>query len=82
MRKYATPMTLWRASIAKYPWAAKLPASGSVESVDCEARGQCYVLELNHRVDGSGVMHLGHYADTYVRLADGWRFQTRRFHLI
>ena len=61
---------------------AQLPASGTVEVVDGEVRGNWYVLELNHLADGSGVLHLGHYRDTYVRTDAGWRFATRRFHLV
>ena len=75
-------LALWRTAIDKYPWVAQVPASGFVESVGGETRGTWYVLELNHRSDGTGVMHLGHYRDTYVKSDDGWRFATRRFHLI
>jgi len=75
-------LDLWRSSIVKYPWVAQLPASGSLELVDGIVHGTWYVLEMNHTADGSGVMHLGHYLDTYARSADGWRFATRRFHLI
>ncbi len=75
-------LELWRTSIAKYPWVAQVPASGQVRLVDGEARGSWYVLELNHIADGSGVMHLGHYDDTYVRDEGEWRFGTRRFHLV
>ena len=75
-------LALWRASIAKYPWVAQLPASGVVELIDGQVRGSWYVLELNRLPDGSGVMHLGHYRDSYVRTEDGWRFGTRKFHLV
>lgn len=75
-------VALWRESIAKYPWVAQVPASGIVEEVDGEVRGTWYVLELNHRADGTGVMHLGHYSDVYVHTDDGWRFADRRFHMI
>lgn len=75
-------LELWRTSIAKYPWVAQVPASGQVSLADGEARGSWYVLELNHIADGSGVMHLGHYDDTYVREEGEWRFGTRRFHLV
>jgi ketosteroid isomerase-like protein len=75
-------LALWRTSIAKYPWVVQVPASGLIEQVDGETRGTWYVLELNNLADGTGVMHLGHYRDTYVRTDDGWRFATRRFHLI
>jgi SnoaL-like domain len=75
-------LALWRESIAKYPWVAQLPASGVVELRDGELCGSWYVLELNRLVDGSGVMHLGHYRDRYVRTEQGWRFGTRKFHLV
>jgi uncharacterized protein (TIGR02246 family) len=75
-------LALWRTSIAKYPWVVQVPASGFVENVDGEVRGTWYVLELNHVQDGSGVMHLGHYRDTYVEVDGAWRFATRRFHLV
>ncbi|GAB2485700.1 nuclear transport factor 2 family protein [Jatrophihabitans fulvus] len=73
---------LWRTSIGKYPWVAQVPASGFVELVEGVPHGTWYVLELNRRADGTGVMHLGHYRDTYVRTDDGWRFASRRFHMI
>lgn len=75
-------LTLWRTSIAKYPWVAQLPASGFVEADGDGARGTWYVLELNHIADGTGVLHLGHYQDRYVRADDGWKFAARRFHLV
>ncbi|HEY3002621.1 MAG TPA: nuclear transport factor 2 family protein [Kribbellaceae bacterium] len=81
-RGHEQTLALWRSSIAKYAWVAQLPASGTVELVDGQARGRWYVLELNHLADGDGVMHLGHYADTYVRTEAGWRFGVRKFHLI
>ena len=76
---------LWHESIAKYEWVAQLPSSGTIDGVDSAAggaRGDWYILELNRTVDGAGVLHLGHYADTYAKTAEGWRFQTRRFHLV
>ena len=81
-RGHEETLTLWRSSIAKYPWVVQVPASGLIEEVDGEVRGTWYVLELNHVADGSGVMHLGHYRDTYVKTDDGWRFATRRFQLV
>jgi uncharacterized protein (TIGR02246 family) len=75
-------LALWRNSIAKYPWVAQLPASGTVEPAGTAIHGTWYVLELNHLADGSGVMHLGHYRDIYVRADGRWLFGVRRFHLI
>ncbi len=76
-------LALWRSSIAKYPWVVQVPASGFLEMREGIVHGTWYVLELNHVVDGSGVMHLGHYRDTYERSDSGrWTFATRRFHLI
>lgn len=76
-------LALWRSSIAKYPWVVQVPASGFLELREGIVHGTWYVLELNHIVDGSGVMHLGHYRDTYAMSGAGrWRFAARRFHLI
>ncbi len=75
-------VTLWRSSIAKYPWVVQMPASGLIEQIDGAARGSWYVLELNHVADGAGVMHLGHYRDCYLKQPDGWRFASRAFHLV
>jgi hypothetical protein len=75
-------VALWRTAIARYPWVAQLPASGFVEELDGAVRGTWYVLELNHRDDGTGVMHLGHYRDTYVRIANRWYFSERRFQIV
>jgi hypothetical protein len=46
------------------------------------ATGQWWVLELNHLADGTGALHLGHYDDDYRRDPEGWRFASRRFHLV
>lgn len=75
-------VALWRSAIAQYPWVAQLPASGLIEQVDGEARGSWYVLELNHRADGTGAMHLGRYRDKYVRDGDSWLFGERRFEMV
>jgi ketosteroid isomerase-like protein len=75
-------LALLKTSFTKYAWVAQLPASGQLESVDGEVRGTWYVLELNHLTDGTGRLHLGHYRDTYVHTAGGWRFATRRFQMI
>jgi uncharacterized protein (TIGR02246 family) len=81
-RGHDETLSLWRSSIAKYPWVVQVPASGFVEEVDGEVRGTWYVLELNHVQDGSGVMHLGHYRDTYTKVDGAWRFASRAFHLV
>ena len=75
-------LALWRDSIAKYPWVAQLPASGYLELRDGVLHGTWYVLELNHVADGTGVMHLGHYRDTYQQTDGAWTFATRAFHLV
>ena len=75
-------LELWRTSIAKYPWVVQVPASGLLELVDGEARGTWYVIEFNNLVDGTGVLHVGHYRDTYTQVDGQWRFATRAFHLM
>ena len=73
---------LWTTAIAKYPWVAQLAPTGTVEITGDTGRGAWWVLELNHRDDGTGVMHLGHYDDTYRRTDEGWQFASRRFAMV
>ncbi len=44
------------------------------------ARGTCYI-DLRAEVNGESMIGAGWYVDTYVRTADGWRFQTRKIEL-
>jgi hypothetical protein len=46
------------------------------------ATGRWWVLELNRLLDGTGALHLGHYADEYRRTAEGWLFAVRRFSIV
>lgn len=73
---------LWRTSLQKYSWVAQLPSSGFISEDDSGVHGSWYLLELNHRADGSGVMHLCHYTDDYVHSDSGWRFAARTLHVI
>jgi len=41
------------------------------------AVGRCY-LDLRATRDGISMMGSGHYEDVYVRLADGWKFRSRK----
>ena len=52
-----------------------------IEPTEDGARGQEYLLHLRYGEPGqpNAVWGGGHYEDTYVRAADGWRFKTRRF---
>ncbi len=75
-------VALWRTSIAKYAWVAQLPTSGVITVDDSGVRGTWYIQEFNHRVDGTAVMHLGRYLDTYVETAEGWQFASRRLHMM
>jgi len=73
---------LWLATLEKYPWVAQLPSSGLVTEDDSGVHGSWYLLELNHRADGAGVMHLCHYTDDYVRGDSSWQFAARTLHVI
>jgi len=74
---------LWRDAIARYPWVAQV-VTGCLVDIDSEveAHGTCYILELNHLLDGSGALHLGHYTDRYLKTDGMWQFSERRLHLI
>jgi len=73
---------LYRTSRGKYAWVAQVAAMGLVEVDGDTARGSWYLIEYNTRVDGTGVQHLGHYDDEYVRTGDGWRIASRTMHMI
>jgi hypothetical protein len=52
-----------------------------IEPTEDGARGKEYLLHLQYG-DGdkpNAVWGGGHYEDTYVKTADGWRFKTRQF---
>jgi ketosteroid isomerase-like protein len=78
----AAAVELWTAALARYPWVAQLAPTGRVEISGDTARGEWWVLELNHLADGSGALHLGHYDDGYRRTAEGWRFASRSFAMV
>lgn len=78
----ADTLALWRSATAAYPWVAQLAPTGTVEVDGDSGRGSWWVLELNHKADGSGALHLGHYRDAYVRTDAGWRFAERRFAMV
>ena len=73
---------LWTTATARYPWVAQLAPTGTVEITGDTGTGAWWVLELNHRADGEGVLHLGHYDDTYRRTDEGWQFTSRRFAMV
>jgi len=75
---------LWREAIARYPWVAQVVTGCLVEVADggSTATAVTYVLELNRLLDGSGALHLGHYADTFVKVDGRWVFSERRLHLL
>ncbi len=76
-------VALWRDATARYPWVAQVVTGCVVDVVgDDEATASTYILELNHLLDGSGAVHLGHYADRFRRTESGWRFSERVLHLI
>ena len=76
-------VTLWRDAIAFYPWVAQVVTGCLVDVVSpTEATGRAYILELNNLLDGSGALHLGHYADRYTRRDGTWLFAQRSLHLL
>jgi hypothetical protein len=56
--------------------------SGVVSVAGIRATGWWYIIEFNNRAQGGGTLHLGHYADEYVRTPSGWRFAARTIHML
>lgn len=52
-----------------------------IEPTEDGAKGMQYLVHLRYGEAGqpNAVWGGGHYEDTYVKTADGWRFKTRRF---
>jgi hypothetical protein len=46
------------------------------------ASASTYILELNQLPDGTGAMHLGHYADRFRKDDGRWLIRERRLHLV
>lgn len=51
-----------------------------VELAGDTATGTCYI-DLRAEVQGQSMIGAGWYADRYVRMAEGWRFQSRKITL-
>jgi uncharacterized protein (TIGR02246 family) len=71
---------MWSQSIAKYPVVVQLYLTCTYDIDGDTATGRCELLELNVKGDGGRHVMAGHYADTYQRTPDGWRFTSRRIH--
>ncbi|NDI47162.1 nuclear transport factor 2 family protein [Goekera deserti] len=78
----AAVVELWTSALERYPWVAQLAPTGTVQLDGGTATGSWWVLELNHRADGTGALHLGHYDDVYRRTDAGWRFAARRHSMV
>jgi SnoaL-like domain len=78
-------VTLWRDAIAAYPWVSQV-VTGCLVEVDDEsastASAGTYILELNRLLDGSGALHLGHYADKFAKIDGRWLFTERVLHML
>ena len=75
---------LWREAISRYPWVSQVVTGCLVDQQDdaMTATAGTYILELNRLPDGSGALHLGHYADTLAKVDGRWVFTERRLHLL
>lgn len=69
---------MWRGSIGKYTNVIQLYLAHAFEVDGDDASGRIQLLELNEVADGTRKILAGHYADSYRRTADGWRFASRQ----
>jgi len=77
-------LALWREAIERYPWVAQVVTGCRVELEEgtTTASAGTYILELNRLLDGSGALHLGHYADRFRKVDGRWLIAERRLHLL
>jgi hypothetical protein len=64
----------------RMPALRHFPTGAVIELAEHGALGSSYVIAL--RLDGEAAVRLltlGRYEDRYVKLAEGWRFQLRRY---
>ena len=83
-------VAMWATSLAKYRTVVQMYLACTYditsdtaddtagETAGDTASGRCELQELSVLADGSAKVLAGHYADTYRRTADGWRFTSRR----
>lgn len=69
---------MWRTSLAKYATVVQVYSAATFDIEGDHASGRCQFHELNVVADGSRHTLVGHYADTYRRTPDGWRFTSRQ----
>lgn len=70
-------MSTWQTSMRKQQHVIQMYMSATFDIEGDTASGIVQVMEMVRGVDGVGSMLAGHYADTYVRTAKGWRFSSR-----
>jgi hypothetical protein len=69
----------WHKLMGVLPFVMQVAASGTLRIQGDAGEGRWSVIELGKLGNGSGLMNLGLYTDTYQRDPAGWRFATRRF---
>ncbi len=70
-------LEMWSTAIAKYANVVQLYLSCVFDIDGDTASGRCEFMELNRTTEGAGKILAGHYTDTYVRTAAGWRYESR-----
>ena len=87
--RFRLPLTEGRENLAKLAvaqphgpqYARHFIANHVIDSAQGGATGKEYLVVVD--IDAPGkpgkVFLMGHYDDTYVKTADGWRFKTRTF---
>ena len=71
---------LWEQLMGGFPFVVQMPSECLIAVDGDTATGRAYLHEWGKGPDGSGMVTLGVYHDTFRRDPDGWRFTERDFH--
>lgn len=74
-----TIVKLWEQLMGGFPFVVQMPSEGLVTVDGDTATGRFYLHEWGKGPDGTGMLTLGVYHDTFQRDPDGWRFSERDF---
>lgn len=73
-------VALWKELMGGLSFVVQLPSTGSIRLDGATGTGRWNVVEHAKMQDGTPLLNIGVYTDTYVRSGDEWRFGRRNFH--
>ena len=73
---------LWQQTMQSFEFVVFQAVPGSIEVTADTATGRVFATEVFQPTGGERRNVQGRYDDTYVKVGDRWRFQTRKYQVI